>query len=130
MLRCPPKIIPPNHANPSSGDRLVGRRIRIGVKVHGDGIVEQLLPPDANIVFGGGGAGVLTVRGWTAVAGWYWAPGMSVIMCHESGEDRMEGTFEELTQAGVSFPLHINVSRLNIRVRAGVVMLMDYMRTS
>jgi hypothetical protein len=129
-------IVPPKYPNPASGDRLAGRSIRIGLKVHSDAIVEQLLPPDANIVFGAGGADVVTVPGWTdphlcLLSRGRWlalGPGMSLIMCHESGEDRMEGTFEELSQAGVSFPLYINVSRLNIRVQKGVVMLMEYMK--
>jgi len=128
-------IIPPNYPNLGVGDRLAGRNIRIGLKVHSDEIVEQLLPPDANVVFGSGGAGVVAVSGWTGpdhclISGGRWlvlGHGMSVMMCHESGEDRMEGSFEELSDAGVSFPFYINVSRLNIRVQQGVFMLMEYM---
>lgn len=128
-------IIPPNYPNRAAGDRLAGRHIRIGVTVHSAPIVEHLLPPDANIVFGAGGPGVITVPGWTGpdlcvISRGRWlalGPGMSLIMCHETGEERMDGSFEELSQAGVSFPLHINVSRLNIRVQKGVVMLMEYM---
>jgi len=128
-------IIPPNYPNPAAADRLAGRRIRIGLKVHSDAIVEQVLPPDANVVFGAGGPGVITVPGWTGPdlcvisqgRSLALGVGMSLIMCHETGEDRMEGSFEELSQAGVSFPLYINVSRLNIRVQKGVVMLMEYM---
>jgi hypothetical protein len=136
LLPTVPMIIPPTYPNASAGDRLAGRKIRIGVVVDPDAIAEQrLLAPDSNITFGTSGADVITVPGWSGpevqlISNGRWlalGPGMSLTMCHDAGEDRMEGSFEELSQAGVTFPLFINVSRLNIRVRKGVVMLMEYM---
>lgn len=135
LLRKHPMITPSGYPNPSVGDRLAGRSIRIGLKVHSEEIVEHLLPADANIIFGAGGPGVIPVPGWAGpdhcvISRGRWlalGPGMSVIMCHDSGEDRVDGTFEELSRAGLSFPHYINVSRLNIRVQNGVVMLMEYM---
>lgn len=127
-------IIPPNYPNPATGDRLGGRQIRIGISIDKGPFVDHILGPDADIVFGTGGPGVLAVPGWTGpdlrvISQGRWltlGPGMRVIMCHETGEDRMEGEYEELVAGGVSFPVHINVSRLNVRVRQGVVMLMEY----
>ncbi len=127
-------IIPPNYPNLRVGDRLAGRNIRIGLKVHSDQIVERLLPPDANVTFGLGEAGSVAVSGWAGpdhclISRGRWlslGPGMSLIMCHESGEDRVDGTFEELSHAGLQFPHYINVSRLNIRLQKGIAILMEY----
>lgn len=122
------------HPDPNVVDRLVGRKIRIGLKIRGSELVERVLPPNADIVFGAGGPGVIAVARWSGenhllISCGRWlmlGPGMSVIMCHESGEGRVDGTYDELVREGMSFPAYINVSRLNIRVRPGVVMLMEY----
>lgn len=60
-----PANTPPSHPDRSVGDRLEGRSIRIGLKVRGAHIVERLLPPDASLVFGAGGPGIVAVSGWT-----------------------------------------------------------------
>lgn len=128
--------VPLNHPNSAAPDRLAGRQIRIGVKVPTSEIVEHLLAPDCDIIFGSGAPGVHAVPGWVGpdlclIARGRWlalGPGMSLHMIHETGEDKVQGTFEELSQAGVTFPLYINVSRLNIRVNESLTMLMEYMR--
>ena len=128
-------IIPPNFPNVAVGDRLAGRHLRIGLKILSNPIVEHMLAPGTDVIFGAGTANAFAVPAWTGpdlclVSGGRWlalGPGMSVIACHETGEDRMEGAFEELSNAGVAFPLYINVSRLNVRVKQGLAMLMEYM---
>jgi hypothetical protein len=128
-------IIPSGYSSAGAADRLAGRLIRIGLSVKSGSIVEHLLGPAADVVFGAGGLNVFAVEGWAGpdlrvLSGGRWltlGPGMSVTMCHETGEDRMEGDFEELSGAGVAFPFFVNVSRLNIRVRPGLAMLVEYM---
>jgi hypothetical protein len=128
-------IISPNDPNLGAGDRLTGRQIRIGLSINKAPIIEHVVAPAADVVFSAGGPVVFAVPGWTGpdlclISRGRWlalGPGMSLIMCHETGEDRMEGTFEELSAAGVTFPHFINVSRLNIRVKQGLAMLMEYM---
>lgn len=112
----------------------MGRRVRIGVKIPNQPIVQHLLAPGADVVFGSGASVLFAVPGWLGpdlrlVSRGRWlalGPGMSLIACHETGEDRMEGAFEELQAAGVPFPLFVNVSRLNVRVKEGLAVLMDY----
>jgi hypothetical protein len=52
---------------------------------------------------------------------------MRLHMCHDDGEDRVMGTFEELSAGGVTFPLRLTVSKLNIKVREGVTVLAKYL---
>lgn len=54
-------------------------------------------------------------------------PGMRLHMCHDRGEDRVQGTFEELIARGVVFPLRVTVSKLNIRVREGTSVFAKYL---
>lgn len=129
-------IVPPNHPNRAAGDRLAGRQIRIGVKIAGNAIVERLLAPESDLTFGAGPSAGYVVPGWIGadlclISRGRWlalGPGMSLHMVHETGEDRMQGSFEELSEAGISFPLYINVSRLNIRVNDSLSILMEYVR--
>ncbi len=115
-------------------DRLSGRALRIGVSVGGGPFVEHNLGTNAQVVLGPGGPGVIAVRNWTTpnlcvVSAHRWlhlGPGMSVVMVHETGEGRLEGTFEDLLGAGVEFPLFMNANRIKVRVREGLVMLMEY----
>ena len=51
------------------------------------------------------------------------APGMRLIMCDETGGQRVTGTFEEPQATGMTFPTPIPVSRLNVRVQPGVLAL-------
>ena len=63
------------------------------------------------------------------------ASGMRMHVCHDDGEDRVpsaamsidgEDTFEELSARGMTFPLRLEVSKLDIRVRPGVSALGHY----
>jgi hypothetical protein len=47
-------------------------------------------------------------------------------MCHDRGEDRIQGTFEDLVDAGIAFPLRVTVSKLNIRIREGIAVFAHY----
>jgi len=128
-------IIPPDYANLTLGDRLAGRRMRIGLKFPDCSIVEHVLASGTDLMFGVGGPGVFAVPGWTRPdlclisrgRSLALGPGMTLHMCHDDGKDRMQGSFEELSQAGVSFPLYINVSRLNIHVNELLSLVMEYM---
>lgn len=126
-------IIP--KVSPNAIDRLSGRAMRIGLKFPSNlSINTTRLPEGSDVVLGKPAPGVLAVREWTAPpvrlieAGRHLmlGPGMRLIAVHEDGSDRMEGSFEELKAAGVSMPIFVNVSRLNIRVNALVTILIEY----
>jgi hypothetical protein len=51
---------------------------------------------------------------------------MRLHMCHDEGADRVQGTFEELSAPGMTFPSRITVSKLNITVRKGVAVFAPY----
>lgn len=53
-------------------------------------------------------------------------PGMRLHMCHDEGEDRLEGTYEELLAVGTAFPLHVNVSKLNMKVQEGISVFVKF----
>jgi hypothetical protein len=127
-------IVPANLPSLASSDRLASRRIRVGLKFPNSSIADHVLAAGTDLIFGIGGPGVFAVPGWTGpdlclISRGRWlalGAGMTLHMCHDDGEDRMQGSFEELSQAGVSFPLYINVSRLNIRVNELLSLLMEY----
>lgn len=127
-------IVPASLPTPTSSDRLTGRQIRVGLKFPNTSIADHVLAAGSDLIFGVRAAGVFAVPGWTGsdlclISRGRWlalGAGMTIHMCHDDGEDRMQGSFEELSQAGVSFPLYINVSRLNIRVNGLVSLLMEY----
>lgn len=127
-------ILPPGIADADVYDRLAGRQMRVGIFANGSLFAEHLVAPGTDLILGAGAHGVTAVPRWTGIdvcliskGRWLLlGPGMAVHMCHETGEERMQGSFEELSQAGVRFPFHINVSKLNISVRPGVVVLVHY----
>lgn len=90
-------------------------------------VVERTFDAGADISLGGEAAG-LVVPGWTGptvllMTGGnllHLEPGMRLHMCHDNGEDRVVGTFEELAAKGITSPIQITVSKLNIRVRISV----------
>ena len=51
---------------------------------------------------------------------------MRLHICHDHGEDRVVGTFEELSASGMTFPLRLTVSKLNIKVREGISVFAKY----
>ena len=48
-------------------------------------------------------------------------------MCHDDGEDRVVGEFDELIAQGLTLPIRIKVSKLNIRVRKGLSVFAKYL---
>lgn len=110
----------------ASEDRLAGRRLRVGVySAHDNRIVaERTFDAGADVTVGGDESASLVVPGWSGPplcifsngVNLHLAPGMRLHMCHDAGEDRVRGTYEELSEAGMTFPLRVTVSKSNIRV--------------
>jgi hypothetical protein len=111
-------------------DRIAGRRLRVGVYVAKENslVVERTFDAGADVTVGADESAALVVPGWVGPSlcvfskgvNLHLGPGMRLHLCHDEGEDRVHGTFEELTDAGFTFPLRLTVSKLNIRVRDGV----------
>lgn len=117
-------------------DRVAGRRLRVGVYVASENriVVERIFSPGANVTVGNDERAELVVPTWVGPplcvlsdgVNLHLGPGMRLIMCHDEGEDRVDGTFDELTASGMTFPLRITVSKLNIKVREGVSVFAQY----
>lgn len=122
-------------ASPSE-DRLAGRRLRVGVYSAQENriVAERTFDAGADVTVGGDDSAPLVVPGWVGPplcifsngVNLHLAPGMRLHMCHDEGEDRVQGTFEELTEAGMTFPLRVTVSKFNIRVREGFAVFAQY----
>jgi hypothetical protein len=98
-------------------DRLAGRRLRVGIysaeerKV----VVERTFDPGADVTVGADDGATLVVPGWVGPplcifsegVNLHLGPGMHLHMCHDRGEDRIQGTFEDLVDAGIAFPLRL-----------------------
>jgi hypothetical protein len=114
----------------SRQDRLAGRRLRVGVYVAKEDrvVAERVFEPGADVTLGGDAEAGLVIPGWvgpplglfTNGVLLHLEPGMRLHMCHDEGEDRVQGTFEELSARGILFPLRVTVSKLNIKVREGI----------
>jgi hypothetical protein len=115
--------------------RIMGRRFKVGVYMRDRGIVtERILEPGADVSLGGDERATLVVPDWfdppqLVIEGTrlHLEPGMRVNMCHDQGEDHVVGTFEELTAAGLTFPLEIIVSKLNITVRPNISLFVKFL---
>jgi hypothetical protein len=115
------------------------RRLRVGVcRRVGETasiVAERIFEAGEDITLGGDATAGLAVPGWTGPSVLLieggdvleLEPGMRLHMCHDHGEDRVEGTFEELVAMGVSLPIRINVSKLNIRVRDDISVFAYYL---
>lgn len=112
------------------------RRIRVGVYLKSieSFAVNTVLAPGTDVTLAATAAEGLAVPGWSGPpllvvsAGTllHLGPGMHLIMCDEEGGRRVTGEFEELQSAGMIFPLTVPVSRLNIRVREGISVLLEF----
>lgn len=112
------------------------RRIRVGVylKARDALVVNAVLEPGTDVCLAADEANGLPVPGWSepplvVVSGGtllHLGPGMRLIMCDEAGDRRVTGTFEELQEAGMTFPTTVPVSRLNVRAREGVTVLLEF----
>jgi hypothetical protein len=117
--------------------RIAGRRLRVGVfnsreqKI----IAKRLFESGADVRIGADATEGLVVPGWTGETLLlisrghllHLGPGMRLHMCHDEGEDRVIGEFDELVASGVVSPIPINVSKLNIRVREGISVFATYL---
>lgn len=118
---------------------IAGRRLRCGVwQRRGDAgsyVVERTFEPGSDITIGSDAAAGLVLPDWAGpklllIEGGdalNLEPGMRLHMCHDNGEERVEGTFEELVARGMMVPIRIAVSKLNIRVRDGISVLAHYL---
>ena len=117
---------------------LATRRIHIGASVKGVMVGDHILAPRSVLSVGAEGSGAdIELPGWTderfvVISGdpsplLHLRPGMRVHMCHDEGEDRLVGTFEELVRRGVPIPVPIRVSKLNIGVAEGTSLFVHYL---
>lgn len=98
-------------------------------------VAERVFDSGADVTVGGDASAALIIPGWvgsplTVFSGGAYlhlGPGMRVHMCHDEGEDRVRGTFEELSARGFTFPLRVTVSKLNISLGNGVTVLVHYL---
>jgi hypothetical protein len=119
-------------------DRLARREMRVGVVRKGTLILSVELPPGTDVVLGSDSIATVIVSDWTGssltlVRAGRWlelGPGMNVHACHDQGEDRLVGSFEELHDLGLSSPIYMNVSRYNIHVADDLSVLIEFKRTS
>jgi hypothetical protein len=120
-------------------DSLGDRPFRVGVCVHSSAdatmIEEQLFEPGDDVLIGMDANAKLVVPGWIGQsllliskgAFLHLEPGMRLHMCNEGGLDRVVGTFEDLVADGMVFPIRINVTMLNVRVRDGISVFVKYL---
>jgi hypothetical protein len=117
------------------------RRIRVGVWTESqpDGLaVNTILDPGSDVTLAADETAGLAVPGWSEpplvlISGGTLlnlGPGMRLIMCDEAGGRRVAGEFEELCASGMSFPMPVLVSRLNIRVRKGASVFVELVTAS
>lgn len=98
-------------------------------------VASRVYPAGATVTLGGPGSAGLVVPRWTLGeltlisegALLHLTPGMHVNMCDDDGGGRVRGTFEELTEAGLSFPMEVRVCKLNVRARADVSVFVRYL---
>jgi hypothetical protein len=103
------------------------RPIRVGIGLGAAIVTERTFSPGADVVLGADASAGLVVPGWLGPnvllisqgTFLHLAPKMRLVMCDEDGGHRVTGTYEELQAQGVTFPISIPVSRLNIRLREG-----------
>lgn len=104
--------------------RLAGRSIRVTITYASEVVARATFAPGSDLTIGREATAALAIPEWSGEdlmllsAGHllHLRPGMRLHMCHDDGEDRVKGTFEELVAAGFSFPMRITVSKLNIRL--------------
>jgi hypothetical protein len=115
---------------------IANRRIRIGVYAAAVQrlVAEATFESGADVSVGDADADV-TIPEWrgpnidliSAGTTLHLAAGMRLHMCHDNGEGRIAGTWEELAALGIHFPLTVNVSKLNIQVREGVSLYIHFL---
>ena len=118
--------------------RIAGRRLRaVAFNYHQNTIVAQTIVPfGEDLTVGRDATARLLVPNWSGPTlvllskdqRLYIARGMRVHMCHDDGEDRIVGEFDELVASGLAPPLLVTVSKLNIRVRDGLSVFAKYLR--
>jgi hypothetical protein len=123
----------------TSHDPMVGRRFRVGVCLHTPRsatiVAEGTFGPGADLTLGADASAGLTVPGWEGGAVLlisegtllHLEPGMRLHMCGDGGEGRVKGTFEELAAQGMTSPIRITVSKVNILVREGISVYVNYL---
>ena len=112
--------------------RIAGRPLRVGVfdsraqKI----VFESIFPSGVDLIAGHDEGANLWLPSWVGPNALilsdghllHLAPGMRVHMCHDEGEDRVQGEYEELLAIGMTFPFPINVAGLNIRMQEGITL--------
>jgi hypothetical protein len=124
-------------ANDKDG-KLANRRVHIAASVSGVTVGDRILGPGSGVSVGPQGSNTeIELPNWTQpplvlISGGRdpslrLQPGMRVNMCHDNGEGRLVGTFEELVGRNIAMPIPIRVSKLNIRIAQGVSVFVHYL---
>ena len=117
-----------------TNDRIAGRSIRALCFSGNVLLLERTLPSGSDLILGHGPNATLRMPGWAAAditiisAGrllWL-GPHMRVTMCHDAGEDWLQGSYEELCAGGLLFPLEIRVSKINLKVSPGTGVIIEF----
>jgi 8-oxo-dGTP pyrophosphatase MutT (NUDIX family) len=109
-------------------------RVGIGLKDKAGLASEGVSLPGADVVLAEDERAGLVVPGWNGPnlllisrgTHLHLGPGMRLLMCDEAGGQRVCGELEELQGDGMTFPLEIPVSRLNVRVQDGVSVFVEF----
>lgn len=108
--------------------RLAGRPIRVTITCNSKVVARATFASGSDLTIGRGSTAVLAIPEWKGEdlmlvsAGHilHLQSGMRLHMCHDNGEDRVKGSFEELVTAGFTFPMPIPVSKVNVSINDNV----------
>lgn len=116
---------------------MAGRRLRVGVYVAQEDriVADRICGPGEDVTLGCDASATLVVPGRAGPPLMLISEGLNSISVRgcactcvmTNGEDRVRGTFEELSSSGTTVPRRIIVSKLNIKVREGISVFAKYL---
>jgi hypothetical protein len=128
-------MTPPSET--STHHRIAGRRLRIGLYDNRANqiLAKKVFAPGSDVTIGKAPDDGFVLPTWSGSslrlisAGQFLhlEAGMRLHMCHDDGEDRVVGEFDDLVALGLTPPIQITVSKLNIRIRDGLTIFAKYL---
>ncbi len=117
-------------------ERLAGRELRVSVTRKTQLVGQAICPPGSDVLVGDEAEATVRVPGWpgpmlTIISHGRTlnlVAGMQLHMCHDDGENRAVGSYEELVNAGTNMPIQISCSKLNIAMNDEVVIYVMYLQ--
>lgn len=117
--------------------RIAGRRLRVGLYHDRTNqvVAKRVFAPGSDVTIGNGPDDGLTVPVWTNAPlrlisdghFLHFGAGMRLHMCHDEGEHRVVGELQELIALGLTSPIRITVSKVNIRIQDGFTVFVKYL---